>query len=145
MSITTSNLYSESYSVWEIFLKAIPNLDPKKRYRINLIHSSMPNINDKGFNGYPFIVLSIGVGEAKPSFDMRISEKTFRILISIWSPESTDIDGMSDKIINGLRTEGNLPEFQVLSLDNSNFSWDLDKNGKKILFRNINIVAKNRI
>lgn len=145
MSITNSNLYSESYSITEAFLKGISNLDPKKRYKGNFIHSSMPNVNNKGFDGYPFIVLTIGVGEAKPSFDMRISEKSFRILISIWSPESTDVDGMSDKIMSAFRTEGNLPEFQVLSLDNSNFSWNLDQNGKKILFRNINIIARSRV
>jgi len=145
MSITTSNLYSEPYSIVKSFLENITNLDPKRRFRTNIIHSSMPNVNKKGFSGYPFIILSIGIGETKPSFDIRVSEKIFRIMIGVWSKESTDVDSMSNKIFEAIQDQTQLREFEIITLDSSPFDWNMDRNGQKVCFRNINLVARQRI
>lgn len=141
MSITNSNLYSGPYNAIKTFIDGL-NIDPKKRYRGNWIHASMPNINGKDFEGYPFIIITTDIGENKPSLDTRVSEKIFKITISVWSPESTDIDTISDNIFSSLQ---NFHDFQIISLNASPFSWDLDRNGKKVLFRNINLIARCRI
>jgi len=145
MAITTNNIFSESYAEVQSFLNGISDLDPRGRYKTNWIHASMPNINSKGFDGYPFIVLSIGVGESNPSFDFTVSEKTFRVLINIWSPQSTDIDSIADKIFQNLKEVTKLTAFDVTNLEMSPFNWDLDQNGKKILYRSVNLIARKRI
>jgi hypothetical protein len=145
MAITNETLFTNSYSAVKSFLNGISGLDPRGRFKANWIHSSMPNINEKGFDGYPFIILTMNIGENKPSFDVRISQKIFRVLISIYSSESTDIDNISDTLFENLKDETKLTDFQIINLESSPFSWDLDRNGKKILFRNINIVARSRI
>jgi len=144
MSLTKSNLYSEGFSIWNSFLKN--NItDPRGRYKDDWIHASMPNINSKGFSGYPFIILSINIEEDNNSFDGVISQKIFRILISVFSDEATDVDSISNSIYNSIKDETKLTEFKVIRLDSSNFNWDLDKNGKKIIFRDIDIIARSRI
>jgi len=143
MTITNANIFSESYSEFKSFLGKIT--DPRSRYKANWIHSSMPNINQKGFDGYPFIILKVNVGEDKFALDTRVSSRIFRVLISIWSPESTEVDTISDSLLNNLKTETNLTEFDIVTMDSSPLDWDLDKNGKKILFRSINLIARKRL
>ena len=88
MELTNQNLYSKGYSLVKTFLDGL-NLDPKNRFKANLIHSSLPNINNKGFDGYPFIVLKVDINEEDKSFDAITSAKVFRVLIQIYSDQST--------------------------------------------------------
>jgi len=143
MTITNSNLYSESYNILKNFIKN--NItDPRNRYLKDWIHASMPNVNARGFSGYPFIVLTIDISEENKSFD-RTSDKTFRILFAVYSDEATEVDSISDEIYNNLIDETKLREFQVKDLGSSSFEWDLDQKGKKIVRRMIGVIAKKRI
>ncbi len=142
MTITNENLFSEAYNSVKSFLNGIPNLDPRNRYKANWIHSSMPNINDKGFDGYPFIVLSVGIEEGKTSFDIT-SEKTFRVLISVYSKDALEVDNISNKIYSLFKTS--LNNFGAKELSSSPIDWNLDLNGQKILFRNLGFLMRSRI
>ena len=51
MVLSNSNLFSESFTLIENFLKEISGLDPRSRYKAKWIYSSMPNLNSKGFDG----------------------------------------------------------------------------------------------
>lgn len=143
MAITNANLYTSSYDSIKTFLNGISGLDPRNRHKANWIHSSMPNINNKGFDGYPFIVLTVGIGEEEKSFDNSTSAKIFRIMISVYSKEGTEIDSVSDKIVNSFKTS--LNDFSAKELSNSPLSWNLDLAGQKIYFRNIGFLMKERI
>lgn len=144
MAITNENLFSESYNAVETFLK--DNLtDPRNRYKTNWIHASMPHPNSKGFAGYPFIILAINVREDKKSFDNDKSQKTFTAKISVYSDQPTDIESVSDKIGKLFRDESKLTDFNSRDIDNSPISWTLDQNGKKVLFRDINLTLRSRI
>ena len=105
----------------------------------------MPNLNDKGFNGYPFIVLRSDVEEDMKSFDRDTSNKVFRITIQIYSNEPTEIDTMSDLIMNNFKDETKLTDFPSREISNSPINWDLDLNGKKILYRTIGLIFKTRL
>lgn len=145
MSITTSNLYSASYSAIETFIKGISGIDPKRRDRKNFIHASQPNINGKDFEGYPFIILKIDLMEDHPSFDGQISDKTFKAQITIYCEDATDLDGMSDKIVSNYKSETQLTDFQIKQLNSSPINYLMDLKGKKILYRNIWLIFKKRI
>ncbi len=142
--ITNTNLFSASYKAVETFLKN--NLtDPRNRYKTNWIHASMPHPNSKGFAGYPFIILTINVREDRKSFDNDKSQKTFTAKISVYSDQPTDIEGVSDEIGELFRDETKLTDFNARDIDNSPISWTLDQNGKKVLFRDINLILRSRI
>ncbi len=144
MTITNANLFSESYNAVETFLKN--NLtDPRGRYKTNWIHASMPHPNSKGFAGYPFIILTINLSEDRKSFDPDKSQKTFTVKISIHSDQPTDIESISDSIGKDFRNETKLTDFSARDIDNSPISWTLDQNGKKVLFREINLILRSRI
>lgn len=145
ITITNDNLFSESYSSVKSFLNAISGLDPKSRYKANWIHASMPNINQKGFDGYPFIILKVDVGEEEKAFNSVISDKVFRIQMSIYSDDSSQVDSVCDKIISGVKDTSKLTNFQAKDVNTSTMNWNLDLNGKKILFRMINLIARSRI
>lgn len=145
MTLTTSNLYSESYNQLQNFLNNIPSLDPKNRYKTKIVHSSMPNINSKGFNGYPFIVLLVDQYEELPSFDGQISEKNFRVQITIYADEPTHLDSVSDKIARYYKDESYLTDFQGKELNSSPVNYLMDLKGKKILYRNIWINFSKRL
>jgi len=145
MAINNSNLFSESYNLVKSFLNGISGLDPRDRFKANYIHASMPNINQKGFDGYPFIILTINVSEEKKSFDSAISDKIFRKVIAVYSDDPSQVDSMSDKILENLKDKTKLTDFQVKDLSNSPMAWNLDEHGKKISFRNIGIIGKSRI
>jgi len=144
MAITNSTLFSGSFNAVETFLK--DNIsDPRSRYKKHWIHSSMPNVNSKGFNGYPFIVIRIDVGEENKSFDVSTSNKVFRILLSVYSDEATEVDSVSDEILSLFKDETKLTDFKAREVSTSPINYDFDINGKKIIFRNIGIIARSRI
>jgi hypothetical protein len=142
MTITNEELFSGPYNSIKSFLNGISGLDPRNRFKVNWIHSSLPNINDKGFDGYPFIVLSISIGEDKKSFDNSTSEKVFRVMISIYSKDSSEIDVISNKIFSNFKT---IEDFGAKELSSSPIAWNMDLNGQKISFRNIGLIMKERI
>lgn len=145
MAITNQNLYSESFSQIQSFLKGISNLDPRRRHRANWIHPSMPNINDRGFSGYPFIILRTDILEDKPSFDGQISEKIFRTQITIYCDDPSDLDKISDKIAYNFNYNWQSTDFENKELTSSPINYLLDMKGKKILHRNIWIILRKRI
>jgi len=143
MALTNSNLFSESFNIVETFLKN--NItDPRNRYKKHWIHASMPNINAKGFNGYPFIVLRIDINEENKSFDVDTSNKVFRILLQIYSDEATEVDSISNQIFSLFKDDTKL-SFQAKEVSSSPINYDFDMNGKKIIFRNLGIIARSRI
>ena len=144
MTITNSNLFSESYNLVESFLK--DNLtDPRGRYKTNWIHASMPFVTSKGFKGYPYVVLTVNVREDTKSFDPEKSQKTFIVKMSIYSDQPTDIESVADEVGELFRDETKLTEFSTRDLENTPMSWTLDQNGKKVLFRDITLVLRSRI
>lgn len=145
MALSNSNLLAESYSVVETFLEGITGLDPRGRHQANWIHASMPNVNAKGFDGYPFIVLRINVSESNKSMNVQISEKTFRCLLSVYSEDASQLDAICDKIYNASTDETKLTDFQAKEMSSSEISYNLDEHGKKILFRNIGFIFRSRI
>ena len=144
-TISNDNLYSATFSEIKAFLDGISGLDPRGRYKANWIHSSMPHINQKGFDGYPFIVLKIDVNEDNNSIDNSVSTKTFRILLSIYSDDPSVVDTIAESIYNSLKSKSNLTELKNKNLSSSPLNWDLDLNGKKISYRNIGIIGNKRI
>jgi len=120
---TASNLFSEGYEVIKNFINS--NItDPKGRYKKNWIHPSIPNITDQSFDGYPFITLALDVSEKDKSFDRRISNKIFRILIGIYSDQATEVDEIADEIVSKFKDEtltNSLNDFGVLELSSSPF------------------------
>lgn len=141
--ITNADLFTSSYDSIKSFLNGISNLDPRNRFKANWIHASMPNINDKGFDGYPFLILKVGVGEQNKSFDNSTSEKVFRVMISVYSKEITDIDFISDKIVETFKTS--ITDFSAKEISTSPIAWNLDDHGQKISFRNLGFIMRNRI
>jgi len=145
MTITNENLFSESYNSVKSFLNGINGLDPRNRFKANWIHASMPNINQKGFDGYPFIVLKIDVSEERKAFDSSTSDKVFRAILGVYSDDPSQVDTISDSIVGGIKNTTNLTDFQVKEISSSPMAWNLDEHGKKISFRNIGIIARSRI
>lgn len=142
MTITNTTIFSASYDELETFLKTIT--DPKSRHKVNWIHASMPKLNAQSFEGYPFMVLKINVDETNPSFDTSISQKNFRAFVTIYSDQPTDIEEVCDSIFETLRTDTNLT-FGIKKMGASPINWTLDQNGKKILFREIQLELIKRI
>jgi len=141
-----TNLFSEPFNIIKNFL--VKNItDPRGRYKTNFIHASMPQINNKGFDGYPFIIISNDVSEDgdNMSMDGQTSNKIFRIQLRIMSDQPTHIDSISDQIGEKFKDEALLTEFGAKELASSPIDWDLDVNGKKILFRNIGFIFQERI
>jgi len=145
MALTNNNLFSESYNTIKAFLNGISGLDPRGRYKANWIHASMPNINQKGFDGYPFIVLKVDISDGDKSFNSAISTKTFRMMFSVYSDDPSQVDTISDNIVGGLKDVTKLTDFSVKDISSSPIAWDLDLNGKKISYRDIGVVARKRI
>lgn len=143
--ITNSNLFSESFSLIESFLKGISGLDPRSRYKAKWIYSSMPNLNSSGFDGYPFIVIKVDPSDENKSFNPEISEKVFRVLLTVYSNEAGDVDSISDKIFSNIKDETKLTDFKGKEMSTSPINWDMDMNGKKILFRSIGLIMRSRI
>jgi hypothetical protein len=145
MNITNNNLFSESFSQIKSFLDGINALDTRGRFKANFIHSSMPNINSKGFDGYPFIVLRADVEEENKAFDRTTSDKVFRVMMQVYSTEATDVDSITDKLFSNFKDETKLTDFVSRELSASPINWDLDLNGKKVLFRNFSVILRSRI
>jgi hypothetical protein len=143
MAITNSTLFSESFSEVETFLKSIT--DPRGRFKPHWVHSSMPHINQKGYDGYPFMILTIDVSEENKSFDVTTSNKFFRVLVRIYATEPTHIDSISDEIANDLKDQTKLTDFDAREISSSPINWAMDEHGKKVLFRSIGFILKRRI
>lgn len=143
MVLTNANLRSESYSQMKSFLNGITGLDPRSRNKPNWIHASMPNVNSKGFDGYPFVVLKIGIDEDAPAFQTT-TNKTFRVQMVVYSLEPTEVDAIVDKIRNAVDSDV-LSSFSMRSFAQSNIDFDMDINGKKVIFVTIGMILKVRI
>ena len=144
MVITNANMFSASYDAVETFLK--DNLtDPKSRYKVNWVHASMPKVNATSFEGYPFITLKINIDETNPSFDRDITQKNFRAFITIYSDQPTDIESVCDEIGELFRDRTKLTDFKARDIIASPINWTLDQNGKKVLFREIQLDLRSRI
>jgi hypothetical protein len=105
----------------------------------------MPNINSKGFDGYPFFVIKSEPSEKNKTFDRDTSEKVFRVNIIVYSDEPTEIDTICDLIHANFKSETKLTDFPAREISSSAFNFDLDQSGKKISFRNIGLILKKRI
>jgi len=145
MALTKSNIFSESYNIVKTFLEGISGLDPRNRMKPNWIHSSMPNVSARGFEGYPFIVISLDVNEENKSFDVDTSEKIFRVLIKVYSDEQTEVDTIADLVHNNFKDQTKMNEFQAREMSSSPFEWTMDQNGKKITFRTLGFIMRRRI
>lgn len=142
MALSNSNLFSESYSILKSFLQN--NIrDPKRRFKANWIHPSMPNVNAKGFDGYPFIVVRTDASEDMKSFD-RTSQKTFRATITIYSDDASQVDTISNSIYANIQAS-DLEEFKAIELSGSPLDFNLDMNGKKIIYRTIGLICRSRL
>lgn len=144
MTLSNSNLYSQGYSLVKAFLDTL-SLDPKNRFKANWIHPSIPNINSKGFDGYPFITLKVDVSEEEKSFDPAIANKVFRIALGIYSDDASQVDTISDNIFGNLKDRTKLTDFKVKDISSSPMAWNMDEHGKKISFRILGIIARARI
>jgi len=142
MSLSKTNLFSESFNILKTFIENNIS-DPRNRYKSNWIHASMPEINNKGFNGYPFVLVQLDINEDEKSFGDN-SQKNFRALISVYSDQATEIDTISDSIYSNL-TDSDLSEFKAIELTSSPLNWNMDLKGKKILWRRISLLARSRI
>jgi len=145
MALSNSNLFSESYDLVKTFLNNISGLDPNNRFKANWIHASMPNINQSGFDGYPFIVLKIDVSEENKALDQQISDKIFRVNFGVYSDDPSQVDTISDSVVGNLKDPSKLTDFQVKELASSPMAWNMDEHGKKISFRNIGTIGRRRI
>jgi len=145
MALTNSNVFAESYSIVKTFIESISGIDPRLRFKSNYIHASMPHVNDKGFNGYPFIILQVSLSEDMKTFDATTSEKEFSVLMTIYSDQATEIDTMADLIHANFKDETKLTEFKAREIASSDFNWNMDENGRKIHNRAVGFMMKVRI
>ena len=145
MALTNSNVFAESYSIVKTFIESISGMDPRLRFKSNYIHASMPHVNDKGFNGYPFIILQVSLSEDTKTFDVTTSEKEFNVLLTIYSDQATEIDTMADLIHANFKDETKLTEFKAREIASSEFNWNMDENGRKIHSRAVGFIMKVRI
>ena len=144
MAITNATLFSNSYNAIKTFLNGISGLDPRNRYKTNWIHPSRPNINKKGFDGYPFIILKSEVLEKRKTFDNN-SEKVFRVTIEVYSDDASQVDTISDNIISNFQDETKLTDFSSREHTSSPIAYTLDLNGKKITYRMIGLIFRSKI
>ena len=145
MALTNSNVFAESYSIVKTFIESISGMDPRSRFKSNYIHASMPHVNNKGFNGYPFIILQTSLSENTKTFDVTTSEKEFNVLLTIYSDQATEVDTMADLLHSNFKDETKLTEFKAREIASSGFNWNMDENGKKIHNRAIGFIMKVRI
>jgi|18_taG_2_1085343.scaffolds.fasta_scaffold04836_4 hypothetical protein len=141
MAITNSNIFTEPYSVMESFIKNNVT-DPRRRYKKKWIYPSMPRMAGKGFDGFPFVVLSLSDSEENKTFDSSKSEKIFNILMSIYSDQASEVDTISNSIY---ANKASLTDFYSTTLGSSNFNWNLNDEGKKVHWRDVGIIARKRI
>jgi len=138
-----NSVFSTSYEQVYNFLN--DNIvDPRGRYKKKWIHNSMPNVNSKEFNGYPFITVSLEQNEDNPSFDKYFSQNNFRGVITVYSDEATEVDSICDEITNLYNDEDYLTYFKSKSILSSPFRWDLDLKGKKIMWRELTFSMRRR-
>lgn len=146
MTLTSSNIFSDAYSQIKAFIDT--NIDdPKNRYKKQWVHPAEPNITSQRFDGYPFIVVNVDVSEDMKSFDRSTSNKTFRILLSVYSDEATQVDSVSDEIISKFKDEtitDSMADFKSIEVASSPFVMFV-LGGKKIYRREIGMMGVKRI
>lgn len=144
--INQANLFSKPFNLIRDFLRSNVT-DPRGRFKADWLRSSMPLITSKGFPGYPFIIIRNDVGEDPNSLSMaaETSNKIFRIQLRIMSDQPSEIDSISDEITEKFKDEDKLTDFGGKELSSSPIDWDMDLNGKKVLFRNIGLIFQERI
>lgn len=146
MTLTNSNLFTDSYNQLKNFLNTNIS-DPRNRFKKQWIHASLPNITAKGFDGYPFIVITVDVSENEKSLDRSTSQKVFRILLDIYSDEATDVDAIADEIFSKFKSKtltDNMADFKSIEMSASPFEYQV-LNGKKIHRRSFGIRGLKRI
>jgi len=147
MAITTSNLHTESFNIIKNFIS--DNLtDPRYRFKKNWVHTGIPDINSKGFDGYPFWVIQINLNEEEKSFDRSTSQKVFRALCTVYSKEATEVDTLADEFLSKFKDEtltNSLSEFKSIEVESSEFTTNQDFNGQKIYSRAIGIIGRKRL
>lgn len=140
MAITNSSLYSGSFDEIKNFINT--NItDPKRRYKKDWIHPSLPNITSQKFDGYPFIVMTVDVSETNKAFDRSTSNKQFVVRLAIYSDQSLEVDTISDEIISKFKDEtltNSLSSFKSIELSGSPFSFEIIE-GRKIHVREVGI------
>ena len=143
MAIGNDNLWTGAYSTVKAFLVA--NLtDPRGRYKDNWVHPGMPNINNKAFNGFPFVTLTINFSDASPALDLVTTNKEALIIMEIVSDNAVEVDTWSDQIYSKIKTAGKLEEIKSKELDSSPIDYLTDENNKKVYTRTIGIREKFR-
>ena len=104
MVINNTNLYSETFKIIKNFIKT-QITDPRNRSKGNWVHDSMPLITDKGFEGYPFVIIRNDVSDdgSTRGKDGQTVNETFRIQLRVMSDQGTEIDSISDQIAQKFR------------------------------------------
>jgi len=104
MVINNTNLYSETFNVIKNFIKT-QITDPRNRSKGNWVHDSMPLVTDKGFEGYPFVIIRSDVADdgATRGKDGQTVNETFRIQLRVMSDQGKEIDSISDQIAQKFR------------------------------------------
>jgi len=144
MAIGNDNLWSGAWSALESFITTNVT-DPRGRYKETWVHAGYPNINAKGYNGFPFIVLRVEFSEDKPAIDLVTTKKIGLITFEVVSNSSVEVDSISDQLYYQIKQEGNLEEFKVKSLDASPTDFALDENSKKVYNRVLGMMGVFRI
>ena len=146
MAIENNNLFSESFAQLKAFLNT--NItDPRHRFKKQWIHASEPNLTDKGFDGYPFMVISMDVGEENHSLERNTSQKTFRATLSAYSEDPDELDTLCDEILQKFRDRtltDSLSDFRSIEVATSPFVFRVI-GGKKIMIRNMGIIGRKRL
>lgn len=146
MTLTNSNIFSESYTILKSFLNT--NItDPRRRFKKQWIHPSEPNTTAQGYDGYPHIILNVDVSEDNKSFDKSTSNKQFSALLTIESDQATEVDSISDEIFSKMKDEtltDSTSEFKSIELAASGFDFRL-VGGRKIHRRQIGLIGRTRL
>lgn len=146
MTLTQNNLFTESYNQLKDFLNTNIS-DPRGRFKKQWIHASLPDITNKGFDGYPFIVINVNVAEAIPSLDRATSEKVFRATLLIYAEDGTTLDTLCNEIYQKFKSKtltNSLSDFKAIQISSSPFDYQVI-GGKKIMRRTIGIIGRKRI
>lgn len=146
MTLSNSNIFSESYSILKSFLDT--NItDPRRRFKKQWIHPSEPNTTAQSYDGYPHIILTVSVSENNKAFDKSTSNKEFTAFITVESDQATEVDSISDEIFSKMKDEtltDSTSELRSIELASSDFDYRL-VGGRKIHRRQIGIVGVTRL
>jgi hypothetical protein len=146
MAITSTTIFSGAYTTIKDFINTNVT-DPRRRFKKQWVHPSEPNPTDQNFDGYPYVIVQVGVDEDVKAFDRSTSNKNFNAFLTIESDQATEVDSIADQIISKFKDEtltNSLSEFRSIELDSSDFDFRL-VGGRKIHRRLIGIIGVIRI